>query len=67
MTTPDDEITPIPLDLLATTWTGLNAVAANYTFMGKGWEQLVMARRLVEIEIRSQHGDAAWEEVTGHG
>lgn len=67
MSTPDgsDEITPIPLDDLAATWRGLNAVAENYQFMGKGWEQLIMARRLVEIEIRDQHGDRAWEEITG--
>ena len=65
MTTPDDEITPIPLDELIATRRGLLAVAQNYTFMGQGWEELTMARRLVEIEIRSQYGDVVWEEVTG--
>jgi len=53
--------TLIPIDELVATWTGLTAVMDWYETGGEGWRALVEARRLVEVEIRAQYGEAAWE------
>jgi hypothetical protein len=61
-----DEIAPIALDDLTVTWRTLAAVTHNYRFASPGEATLVEARRLVEVEVRSQHGDEAWAEMTGN-
>lgn len=65
MTSPDTPITPITVDDLATTWRTLGQVAGNYFLGSQGEALLVEARRLIEIEIREQHGDQAWARVIG--
>jgi hypothetical protein len=56
----DEDITSIALTDLRTTWRTLMMVAGNYSAGSKGEASLIEARRLVEMEIRAQHGDAAW-------
>ena len=56
-------ITPIALRVLTATWRGLTAVMESYEMTGEGWRTLVEARRLVEVEVREQHGDAAWSRM----
>jgi len=53
----------IPLDQLRATWVGLTATMDWYEVGGEGWAALVEARRLVEVEIRAQHGVAAWDAL----
>lgn len=64
MTNPEDEITPISADKLSVTWLTLTTLMDNYNAFGIGWEELLRAKRLVEIEIRSQHGDEVWAQIT---
>lgn len=66
MTAPDD-ITPIALADLTTTWRTLTQIIGNYKPGSAGSMTIIEARRFVEVELRSQHGDQAWTEVTGHG
>jgi hypothetical protein len=54
----------ISLDDLETTWQTLRTAAQNYHSGSEGDFALTEARRLVEVEIRSQHGDEAWKRVT---
>jgi hypothetical protein len=53
-------ITPVTWADLATTWRTLRTVAGNYELGSIGHASLIEACRLIEVEIRAQHGDAAW-------
>lgn len=48
---------------LTVTWCTLRAVMDNYVGGSPGEATLVEACRLVEIEMRAQHGDAAHEAL----
>jgi len=54
---------PIGEDALATTWKTLTDVARNYEPGSLGEASLIEARRLIEVEVRAQHGDDAWEDL----
>jgi len=49
-------------DLTVTWWT-LRAAADNYESGSPGEATLIEACRLIEIEVRAQHGDAAQEAL----
>jgi len=46
---------------LTVTWRTLMSVASNYEMGSIGEASLIEARRLIEVEMRAQHGDNAWE------
>lgn len=54
------QITP---EDLAITWQTLMAVARNYDIGTESQACLIEARRLVEVEVRLQHGDDAWQKM----
>lgn len=58
-----ENIQPITLGDLATTRRTLLAMAGNYRIGSTGNSTLIDARRLVEIEVRQQHGDKAREAL----
>jgi len=51
---------PIGEDALTLTYLGLIAVADNYEAGSLGEASLIEAQRMVEVEMRAQHGDEAW-------
>jgi hypothetical protein len=57
----EEPFEPISADDLAITWRTLRTVADNYSMGSTGEAALIEARRLVEVEMRAQHGDEAWE------
>jgi hypothetical protein len=58
-----DDIRLVGIADLATTWRTLTDVADNYSMTSPGWASLIEARRLIEVEIRAQHGDAVWTDL----
>jgi hypothetical protein len=56
----DETITPVSANALTITWRTLMDVARNYELGSPGEAHLIDARRLIEIEMRTQHGDDAW-------
>ena len=56
----EEEVVEIDLDDLATAWRTLMAVSSNYKLGSQGQANLIEARRLIEVEVRVQHGDEAW-------
>lgn len=64
MSLDDDIIVPIEWDVLKATYDGLYAVMNNYDTNGGGWETLVEAKRLVEIEMREQGYERQWKALT---
>jgi hypothetical protein len=59
-----DSVETITANDLAITWCTLMAVARNYEPGSLGEAELIEARRLIEVEVRAQHGDDAWEALT---
>jgi hypothetical protein len=59
-----DAIETVASDDLARTWLTLTAVARNYAMGSSGEACLVEARRLIEVEMRAQHGDEVWAALT---
>lgn len=46
-------------------WRVLLACAANWPADPRECGVLIEARRLVEMEVREQHGDEAWRQMVG--
>lgn len=61
----DEDTTEISPEALALTWVTLTAVMGNYELLSPGAASLIEARRLIEVEVREQHGDDAWASMTG--
>lgn len=59
----NDDATQISPEALTLTWVTLTAVMRNYDLLSHGWASLVEARRLIEVEVREQHGDDAWASM----
>ena len=60
MTEPSEAIMRVSENELVTTWRTLAAVAHNYEWGSPGNLCLIEACRLIEVEIRVQHGDHIW-------
>jgi len=48
---------------LAITWKTLLSVSHNYEAGSLGEASLIEARRLIEAEVRAQHGDESWASL----
>lgn len=50
---------------LLDTWRTLTAMLANYHADGEGYQTLIDARRIVEVEMRAQGYQLEWKRLTG--
>jgi hypothetical protein len=65
VTAPNDIVTVAAEDLV-TAWRTLHTAAQNYQLGSKGEERLIEAARLMEVELRTQHGDEVWAALMLH-
>lgn len=60
MVSGDEDVEAVSVDDLRVAWQTLTTVMRNYEAGSLGEASLVEARRLIEVEVRMQHGDEAW-------